>query len=249
MKNKGDDMGGFTSKLSLGLAALIVGHTLQASNLSEYEEAIKLQGNVDAGRQHYRLCVVCHGPEGWGNRAGTYPQIAGQLPSVLIKQLADIRAGNRDNPTMRPFTTRRVLPDAQAIADIAAYIARLPMTPDNGKGPGINLQQGKVIYDKECAECHGFDGEGNNVYHIPALYGQHYQYLRRQFDWIRTGHRRNADKKMVQQIQYMHPREILLVMDYSSHLKPPAEKVAKENWTNADFPNFHREQFIRHHGR
>lgn len=241
-------MNGMAFKFLAGLTVILTGGLAQAGDLVEYEQAIKLKGNVDAGREHYRTCVVCHGPEGWGNRAGTYPQIAGQLPTVLIKQLADIRAGNRDNPTMKPFTTMRVLPDAQAIADIAAYIAQLPMTPNNGKGPGIELARGKEIYDKECAECHGYEGEGNNVYHIPALYGQHFQYLTRQFDMIRNGHRRNADKKMQEQIRYMHPRDIMLVMDYSSHLKPPAEKLAEESWQNPDFPNFHREQFQRHHG-
>jgi cytochrome c553 len=235
--------------LGIGLAALIMGGNLNAAELREYEEAIKLKGDVERGREHYRTCVVCHGPEGWGNQAGTYPQIAGQLPTVLVKQLADIRAGNRDNPTMKPFTGARVLPDAQAIADIAAYIAQLPMTPNNGKGPGVDLERGKQVYNKECAECHGYEGEGNNVYHIPALYGQHFQYLQRQFDWIRRGFRRNADKKMQEQIRYMHPRDVMLVMDYTSQLKPPAEKLAKEGWTNPDFPNFHREQFLRHHGR
>ena len=34
---------------------------------------------------------------------GTFPQLAGQHTTVLIKQMADIRAGERDNPTMYPF--------------------------------------------------------------------------------------------------------------------------------------------------
>jgi cytochrome c553 len=240
---------GIVSKLGVGLFLGVTSSLIQASELREYDEAVKLKGNIEEGRKLYRTCVVCHGPEGWGNRAGTYPQIAGQLPTVLIKQLADIRAGNRDNPTMKPFTTLRVLPNAQAIADVAAYIAQLPMTTSNGKGPGMSLDRGKEIYDKECAECHGYEGEGNNVYHIPALYAQHFQYLQRQFEWIRRGHRRNADKKMQEQIRYMNPRDIMLVMDYTSQLKPPADKIAKENWTNPDFPKFHREQFDRNHGR
>jgi cytochrome c553 len=236
------------AKLGTGLAAILIAGRLTAGIPAEYDEAIKLKGNVDKGRELYQVCVVCHGPEGWGNTAGTYPQIAGQLPSVLIKQLADIRAGNRDNPTMKPFTTSRVLPDAQAIADLTAYIAQLPMSPNNGKGPGLQLDRAKQVYERECVECHGANGEGNLVNHIPALQGQHYQYLRRQFDWIRRGLRRNADEKMVRQIRYMHSLDIDLTLDYASRLQPPAEKVAKEGWTNPDFPDFHRDQFLRHHG-
>lgn len=240
------------NRLSLGISSLILASALNAAGnpagSAEYEAAIKLQGNIDAGRNHYKPCVVCHGPEGWGTQSGAYPQIAGQLPSVLIKQLADIRAGNRDNPIMRPFTTSRVLPDAQAIADLAAYVAQLPMTPNNGRGPGIDLVQGKALYEKECAECHGYEGEGNNSYHIPALQGQHYQYLRREFDWIRSGRRQNADPKMVEQVKYLSPREVQLIMDYASQLRPPAEKLAKDNWKNQDFPGFQRDVFQRHIG-
>ena len=36
----------------------------------------------------------------------------------MIKQLADIRAGNRDNPTMYPFALPESIGDAQALADV-----------------------------------------------------------------------------------------------------------------------------------
>ena len=52
----------------------------------------------------------------------------------LIKQLADIREGNRDNPTMYPFALPRAIGGAQALADVVAYMEKLPMNPENGKG-------------------------------------------------------------------------------------------------------------------
>lgn len=240
----------FSKKTLMGCISLALSASLYASPVTkEYNDAIHLEGDIQRGKEHYRVCIVCHGPEGWGNRVGSYPQIAGQLPSVIIKQLADFRAGNRDNPMMRPFTTKRILPDAQAIADIAAYIAQLPMTRNNGRGPGFRLAEGEALYAKECAECHGEKGEGIPEEHIPLLYGQHFSYLMRQFDWIRTGMRRNADEKMVKQIQRLHPSEIHAIMDYISHLSPPDEKLAKEGWENSDFPNFHRQNFNRHIGQ
>jgi cytochrome c553 len=208
--------------------------------MREYEEAMGLTPNLENGKRVYRICSVCHTPEGWGLESGAYPQVAGQLPTVLIKQLADIRARNRDNPTMLPFTSPNLLGGAQEIADVAAYIAQLPMTPHNGVGHGNDLEWGAKLYKDNCTECHGETGEGDLVDHIPAIYGQHYRYLLRQFEMIKLERRRNADKKMVKQIHNFTHRDIRAVLDYVSRIKPPNEKLAGEGWQNPDFPNFAR---------
>lgn len=209
-------------------------------SLSVFETALELTPDIDKGRELYKLCVTCHGPEGWGNRNGSYPQIAGQLPGVTIKQMADIRVGNRDNPIMRAFTTERIMGGAQDIADVAAYIAALPMTADNGQGRDRYLAMGKEIYQFDCADCHGELGEGNAKKHVPVLYGQHFQYLARQYRWIRDGRRRNANKEMVEQIQNYSLREERAVLAYTASLRPPEEKLAAPGWTNPDFPDFYR---------
>ena len=208
--------------------------------MQEYDQALQLTPNLENGKKVYKICAVCHTPEGWGLDNGSYPQVAGQLNTILIKQLADIRARNRDNPTMRPFTAPTLLGGVQEIADVAAYISQLPMTPFNGKGHGRDLELGKQLYEDNCTECHGKHGEGDKKDHIPAIYGQHYRYLVRQFDWIRTGRRRNADSKMVKQIRRFRHRDVNAVMDYVSRLEPPAEKLAEPGWTNPDFPNYAR---------
>lgn len=212
----------------------------QDAAMDEYERALELTPNLENGKRVYKICAVCHAPEGWGMESGAYPQVAGQHNTVIIKQLADIRARNRDNPTMRPFTTSSLLGGVQEIADVAAYISQLPMTLRNGKGPGNDLALGKQLYEENCTECHGDRGEGNSEDHIPAIYGQHYRYLVRQFEWIKTGRRRNADEKMVKQVRGFRHRDVLAVMDYVSRLQPPAEKQAQVGWLNPDFPNYVR---------
>ncbi len=207
----------------------------------EVEKALHLTPDADNGRKVYMVCTVCHRPEGWASPDGMYPQIAGQQASVLIKQLADIRARNRDNPTMLPFTSPRLLGGAQEIADVAAYISTLPMNPNNMVGPGFDLELGERLYKDECAECHGPAGEGNKQDHIPLIQGQNYFYLIRQFDWIRSGKRRNADPKMVKQIQRFTPREEYSVLDYVSRIRPPEEKLAPPGWQNPDFPDYARQ--------
>ena len=226
--------------LAGGTAQAAIGLTPAEVAAREYEEVMALAPNLANGAKAYLTCAVCHRPEGWGSPDGDYPQIAGQLPTVIVKQLADIRARNRDNPLMYPFSVPRVLGGAQAIADVAAYVSRLPMTADNGKGPGTDLDLGQRLYAEHCAKCHGDRGEGKEKEHMPSVAGQHYLYQVRQFDAIRAGRRKNADSKMTRQIYGFTPREESAVLDYTSRLVPPPEKLAKPGWQNPDFPHYAR---------
>lgn len=208
---------------------------------AEYAQVMSLAPNLENGRKTYLTCAVCHSPEGWGTPDGSYPQIAGQLRTVIIKQLADIRARNRDNPLMYPFSVPRILGGAQNIADVAAYVASLPMTPDNGKGPGVDLELGAKLYQEHCHNCHGDAGVGNEQDRLPQIAGQHFNYLMRQFDAIRNGRRKNSDPEMVKQIERFTLREQTAVLDYTSRLAPPYGKVAAAGWTNPHFPSFVRQ--------
>lgn len=237
--NSGMAFSGMMMVLSL-LALPVAAQTPAEIAMEEYEVALKLTPNLENGRALYGQCAVCHDPEGWGRRSGVYPQIAGQLPNVIIKQLADIRAGNRGNPMMYPFASGMILTSAQDIADVSAYVSQLPMTWDNGKGSPGRARRGDAVYAKYCADCHGKQGEGDNAEHIPAIQGQHYEYLVRQFEWIRLQRRKNADDEMVEQIQNFHSREMYDVLSYVSFLMPPEEKLAAEDWYNPDFPKYSR---------
>lgn len=205
---------------------------------AEYEEVMALTPDVANGRKVYITCAVCHRPEGWGTPDGTYPQIAGQLRTVIIKQLADIRARNRDNPLMYPFSLPRILGGPQNVADVAAYLAQLPMNPQNGVGPGTDLELGAKVYKDNCVKCHGDQGLGDEQEHLPAIAGQHFNYLVRQFQAIRDGRRKNSDPKMVDQIKGFSPREELAVLDYTSRLRPPAERLGPPDWRNPDFAGY-----------
>ena len=97
-------------------------------------EALKLKGDVEEGEEIYTVCAACHQPTGWGDPLGVFPQLAGQHVTVLIKQIADIRAKNRDNPTMYPFAMQ--IEGAQDIRDVCSYIQTLKMNPNPRVGPG-----------------------------------------------------------------------------------------------------------------
>ncbi len=230
----------FTMLMAAGVSAQDNQVSKAKPSLVEFDKALKLTPNLENGKKLYRLCVTCHGPEGWGDDNGSYPQIAGQLTGVTIKQLADIRAGNRDNPIMKAFSSRRTLGGPQEIADVAGYIASLPMTDYNGQGSRRYLDMGEEIYSRDCADCHGVDGEGDVKKHVPRIQSQHYSYLERQYQWIRNGRRQNANKEMVEQIQGYTLKDERAVLSYTASLVPPEEDVADPDWRNPDFPNHKR---------
>ena len=190
----------------------------------EKELALTLTGNIENGEEAYEICSGCHLPSGAGRPDGTFPQLAGQHPVVVIKQIADIRAGRRDNVIMYPFATSLI--DQQELADVAAYIKTLPIPTDNGKGPGTDLELGKKLFDRDCVECHGAQGEGNAEKFYPVLAGQHYKYLLRQISEIAEKKRRNANPDMVKIVENYTHEEQVAVVDYMSRLTWP-ERSAK----------------------
>jgi cytochrome c553 len=208
---------------------------LQAKAAREIEKALGLTPDIAKGLEIYRECAACHMPEGFGLQGGSVPQIAGQHRNVIIKQLADIRAGNRDNVLMVPYSSVESIGGAQAVADVAAYIDTLEISITTRKGSGDDLEMGERLYRENCARCHGATGEGNNAEFVPRIHSQSHPYLIRQFEWIRDGKRRNANLEMVKQIQGFGERESHAVLDYVSRLEPPAEMQAPPGWKNPDF--------------
>ncbi|MFC1630809.1 c-type cytochrome [Pseudomonadota bacterium] len=233
-------------KIQISIAAMFLGLAFSTASMAwlekggERDVALGLTPDLENGVDVYEVCAACHLTEGWGTKEGTFPQLAGQLKGVLIKQLADIREGNRDNPTMYPFALPESIGDVQSLADVVAYIEKLPMNPDNGKGEWeagtTEFAQGKKLYQDNCVKCHGEQGEGNLKEFFPLIQGQHYNYMLRQFEWIRDGKRRNANPDMVEQIKAFKDKDMQMVINYVSRIPVPKEKLApSKDWLNPDF--------------
>ncbi len=191
----------------------------------ERAEVLRKTADAARGQEAFRGCRGCHKQDAFGRVDGTYPRLTGQHASVIVKQLTDIRAGLRLNPKMEPFISTDAV-SVDEIADIAAYLSTLTTIKENGKGPGDQVRVGETLYtQKGCIKCHGSRGEGNGDKLYPALAAQHYSYLLREMEMIRTMARGNSHPDMVVALRDLSPAEMEALADYLARL--PDRRQAK----------------------
>ena len=177
-------------------------------------------GDAEAGKAKSATCAACHGADG-NSLAPTFPKIAGQGERYLIKQIKDIRDGNRQVPAMAPFVAG--LSDTD-VADLAAYFSAQVPTTGGAKEELVEL--GQRIYRggieskgvPACLACHGPDGKGIEAAGFPRLAGQHDAYTQAQLTAFSMNQRTNdGDTRMMRDIAYrLHTTEIEAV---SSHIQ------------------------------
>jgi len=186
----------------------------------ELEQALGARPDPEHGAQLFRNCAVCHGIHGGGTTDGGVPRIAGQHVSVILKQLVDYRHDQRWDIRMEHFADRHHLANAQAMADVAAYVHSL--TPDTppGAGDGQLVEQGAALYSRKCASCHGLSGEGSATRRIPRLAGQHFEYLQRQI-YDAVDHRRpNFSRGHIRMLAKLQREDIVGLADFLSRQLP-----------------------------
>jgi cytochrome c553 len=167
----------------------------------DFQEAVGKTPDLERGATRFRTCAGCHRENGRGNLDGSVPLLAGQHVRVTVKQLTDYRHAKRWDPRMQHYADNHVLPDVQAIADVAGYIAALDRKGSVGRGRGDLVQRGLGIYALQCASCHGKAGEGDAATLVPRVAGQHYEYLLRQFHDAVEGRRPNFPAEHVRLLE------------------------------------------------
>jgi cytochrome c553 len=82
---------------------------------------------ISEGKAIYmEKCRLCHGTEGKGDRARSYPVVAGQHYQYLMRQLIEIRDGTRHNSNPDMITALRKFSDDDRVA-VSAFMASLTM--------------------------------------------------------------------------------------------------------------------------
>jgi len=156
-------------------------------------------------------CTMCHGARGL-SQADT-PNLAGQYPAAIYKELVDFKTGARASAVMVPLVAD--LSDAN-MRDLAAYYAYLPRPsgnpPSAGQPPGIVLSGAPIRGIAPCGACHGNLASKTGA---AWLEGQPAVYLRAQLQGFASGARRNdIDAQMRNVARGMTKEEIATASSY-----------------------------------
>ncbi|MGO4307966.1 c-type cytochrome [Cupriavidus sp. RAF12] len=151
-------------------------------------------------------CTMCHGARGM--TASNAPNLAGQYPEVIIKQLNDYKSGKRGSSIMETLTRR--LSDRD-IADLAAYYASLPKartapTTYDESLPALVRVGDPLRNIAPCISCHG---GVDQKFGAPWLEGMPHDYLTTELRAFRNGSRANdAQGQMRNMARAMTDKEI-----------------------------------------
>jgi cytochrome c553 len=135
-------------------------------------------------------CIECHGENGTASNSG-YPNLAGQHPEYLSKQLRDFREGRRSSPFMNIVASRL---SGDELTAAVGYFAALKADAPAPSGSKLS----NPLYLSACASCHGV--QANGAGEIPSLRGQQMFYLREQLLNFRLGQRNNSPGRVMNKV-------------------------------------------------
>ncbi len=190
-------------------------------------------GDAKAGQALVVACLACHG-EGGNSAVPNFPKLAGQGEKYLLKQLKDVKAGERVIPEMAGLLDKLSETD---LANIAAYFAAQTTQLSGSKALKVQVNSGEKVDALKlgntifrggnaatgvpaCSGCHSPSGLGNSPAGYPRLSGQHAAYIEKQLKDFRAGNRVNDGeaKTMRQVAQNMSDAEITAVANFVAGL-------------------------------
>ena len=190
-------------------------------------------GDASAGQAKAALCVACHGADG-NSPAPTFPKIAGLGEKYLLKQMHDIKSGDRSVPEMTGMLDNM---SDQDMEDIAAYFASQNIQISGSEAFSVMLNNGDNVDGLElgrkiyragnaasgvpaCMGCHSPTGQGNAPAGYPRLSGQYAEYVEKQLKAFRTGTRANdGDARTMRTVaRQLTDAEIKAVANYVAGL-------------------------------
>lgn len=172
-------------------AAAVVAATANAGAASDQSAAA---GNAAAGQAKSATCAACHGADG-NSVSPQFPKLAGQNADYIVRELQRFKSGDRKNAIMQPMAASL---STQDMEDLAAWFSSQTVKP--GEADPSLVKAGEAVYRggdaasgvPACLACHGPDGAGNGPMLIPALSGQHAEYVVSQLQAFANGSRKST---------------------------------------------------------
>ena len=178
-------------------------------------------GDPAAGKERATTCASCHGPAGQSANP-QWPNLAGQVPGYIAKQLRDFKNGRRQDPLMAGIVKGL---NEKDMANLDAYFSGLPaqhmaMADAARKTPGERVFRGGNAKTgvSACMSCHGPSGHGIPP-RFPRVAGQHAAYAEKQLLDFKRSTRNNDDTTMTRIAFRMSEDEIRAVADYMQGLQ------------------------------
>lgn len=150
-------------------------------------------------------CTMCHGARGLSE--ANIPNLAGQYPVAIYKELVDFKTGARASAVMAPLVTNLSDEDMRDLAVYYAYLPRVSGPPPTTDVPPRIVMSGAPMRGiAPCGACHG---ELANKPGAAWLEGQPLVYLRTQLEAFSSGARHNDIGEQMRNVaRGMTPAEI-----------------------------------------
>jgi cytochrome c553 len=164
-----------------------------------------------SGSKVAQFCSNCHGPSGHSILPDV-PNLAGQNTIYVLTQLGKFGDGRRKQFFMEGLMKSLTAEEKVAVA--IYYTNQEPKTFPV-KNPAL-AARGKEIFNKNCYQCHGGNGHGNEKY--ARLAGQGPEYLAANIKRFRDGSDKRSDDQMRQFTRSLTDNYIAAVVAYIGSL-------------------------------
>ncbi|MCX8085102.1 MAG: hypothetical protein N3C60_09305 [Calditerrivibrio sp.] len=164
----------------------------------------------DEARRISKVCAGCHGTNG-AAPGHSMPIIGGQKSEYLYKTMVEFRDGKRYGTVMAKIA---IAYDDNKSKLVAEYFADQKWFNTKIKSDKKLVALGKKL-SKECADCHGKKGQGDNG--NPRISGQHPYYLELALMEYKEGKR--GETPEMDLVKSMDEKKIKALAAYYSSLK------------------------------
>jgi cytochrome c553 len=183
----------------------VISSTIKTSRVIVVPHMLMAQeaASIGRGATLAQQCGSCHGARGVSG--ADVPNLAGQYPAVIYKQLLDYASGARENAVMSPRVAHLSDMDMRDLAAFYAYLPRV-QTIVPKSAPQIVASGSPMVNIAPCGACHGsIDYKTGS----PWLAGEPPDYLRAQLIAFASGARHNDISEQMRNVaRGMSPTEM-----------------------------------------